>query len=129
MTLLLPPQSKAEQRRERQLAFEQNRQNNSRLTPVDDKRQLQLQSNETNNIFFFFFFFLIFTRLESACISPVNIVPQGGQIFVTSSTRDTETKGSLLTAGLNVMRIIFYSFKSKITHVPLALVVLFYICQ
>ena len=37
-------------------------------------------------------------------------------IFVTSSTRHTETKDKLLTAGqngLNIMRIIFYSLKSK----------------
>ena len=43
-------------------------------------------------------------------------------IFVTSSTRDTESKDNLLTAGqngLNIMRIIFYSFKSKIIHVLL----------
>ena len=39
-----------------------------------------------------------------------------------SSTRDTETKDNLLIAGqngLNIMRIIFYSFKSKIIHVLL----------
>ena len=38
------------------------------------------------------------------------------------STRDAETKDSLLTAGqngLNIMRIIFYSLKSKIIHVLL----------
>ena len=43
-------------------------------------------------------------------------------IFVTSSARDTETKDNLLTAGqngLNIMRRIFYSFKSKIIHVLL----------
>ena len=43
-------------------------------------------------------------------------------IFVTSSTRDTETKDNLLTAGqngLNIIRIIFYSLKSKIIHVLL----------
>ena len=32
-------------------AFEQNRRNNSRRTPIDDKIHLQLQSNETNNIY------------------------------------------------------------------------------
>ena len=49
--LLLAPQTKAEQRNERRLAFEQNRQNNSWRTPIDHKIQLQLQSNETNNIY------------------------------------------------------------------------------
>ena len=51
VTLLLAPQTKSEQRNERQLAFEQNRQNNSWRTPIDDKIHLQLQSNETNNIY------------------------------------------------------------------------------
>ena len=43
-------------------------------------------------------------------------------IFVTSSNRDTETNDNLLTSGqngLNIMKIIFHSFKSKIIHILL----------
>ena len=45
---LFAPQTKAEQRNERQPALEQSV-NNSWRTPIDDERHLQLQWSEANN--------------------------------------------------------------------------------
>ena len=53
-------------------------------------------------------------------------------IAVTSSARDTETNDNLLTAGengLNIMRRIVHTFKTKIIHVLLQLWLSYFICD